>query len=73
MNNINHLLSNKNFEFIRHDITQPILLEVEQIYHLACPASPKFYQYNPIKTIKTNVLGTLNALGIAKELTHVYY
>ena len=70
--NINELIidSNKgksNFEFIRHDITQPILLEVDEIYHLACPASPKAYQYNSIKTIKTNILGTLNSLGIAKR------
>jgi len=56
-----------NFEFIRHDITQPILLEVDEIYHLACPASPKAYQYNSIKTIKTNIIGTINALGIAKR------
>ena len=65
--NIEHLLSNTNFEFIRHDITTPIYLEVDQIYHLACPASPRAYQYNGIKTIKTNVLGTLNVLGIAKR------
>lgn len=56
-----------NFEFIRHDITQAILLEVDEIYHLACPASPKAYQYNSIKTIKTNILGTINTLGIAKR------
>ena len=67
MENIQQFLSNPNFEFIRHDITIPIYLEVDQIYHLACPASPKAYQYNPIKTIKTNVLGTMNALGIAKR------
>ena len=67
MENIKDLRENKNFEFIRHDITQPILLEVDQIYHLACPASPKSYQYNAIKTIKTNILGTINALGIAKR------
>jgi UDP-glucuronate decarboxylase len=67
INNIKDLLSNPNFEFIRHDITIPIYLEVDEIYHLACPASPKAYQYNPIKTIKTNVLGTMNALGIAKR------
>lgn len=67
MENIKDLRENKNFEFIRHDITHPILLEVEQIYHLACPASPKSYQYNAIKTIKTNILGTINALGIAKR------
>ena len=65
--NIKDLRDNKNFEFIRHDITLPILLEVDQIYHLACPASPKSYQYNAIKTIKTNILGTINALGIAKR------
>jgi UDP-glucuronate decarboxylase len=65
--NIKSLLGNPNFEFIRHDIVLPIYLEVDQIYHLACPASPKAYQYNPIKTIKTNVLGTINALGIAKR------
>jgi len=67
MNNIQDLIQNSNFEFIRHDITESILLEVDQIYHLACPASPKAYQYNSIKTIKTNILGTMNALGIAKR------
>ena len=67
MDNIKDLMNNPNFEFIRHDITIPIYLEVDEIYHLACPASPKAYQYNPIKTIKTNVLGTLNVLGIAKR------
>ena len=67
MENIQDLINNPNFEFIRHDITQPILIEIDQIYHLACPASPKSYQYNAIKTIKTNILGTLNALGIAKR------
>lgn len=67
MNNIRDLMSHPNFEFIRHDITVPIYLEVGQVYHLACPASPKAYQYNPIKTIKTNILGTLHALGIAKR------
>ena len=67
MNNIRDLMSNPNFEFIRHDITESIYLEVDQVYHLACPASPKAYQYNAIKTIKTNILGTLNALGIAKR------
>ena len=66
--NIKRLLNNENFEFIRHDITQPILLEVDQIYHLACPASPVHYQYNPVKTVKTNVMGTINALGIAKRV-----
>jgi UDP-glucuronate decarboxylase len=67
INNIQHLKSNPNFEFIRHDIVDPIKLEVDQIYHLACPASPKDYQYNSIKTIKTNILGTLNMLGLAKR------
>ena len=66
--NIKDLKNNPNFEFIRHDITLPIYLEVDMIYHLACPASPKAYQYNSIKTIKTNILGTLNALGIAKRV-----
>mgnify|MGYP003334765583 CR=1 FL=1 len=67
MDNIQDLFCFPNFEFIRHDITLPIFLEVDQIYHLACPASPKAYQYNSIKTIKTNILGTMNALGIAKR------
>ncbi len=66
--NILHLLDNKNFEFIRHDIVQPILLEVDIIYHLACPASPVYYQMNPVKTIKTNVMGTINMLGLAKRV-----
>ncbi len=56
------------FELIRHDITEPIRLEADQIYHLACPASPIHYQYNPVKTIKTNVMGTLNMLGLAKRV-----
>jgi UDP-glucuronate decarboxylase len=68
MNNIKELRTNPNFEFIRHDITEPIRIEVEQIYHLACPASPDAYQYNPIKTVKTNVIGTLNVLGLAKRV-----
>jgi UDP-glucuronate decarboxylase len=66
--NIQQWLSNPNFELIRHDITEPIRLEVDQIYHLACPASPVHYQYNPVKTIKTNVMGTLNMLGLAKRV-----
>jgi UDP-glucuronate decarboxylase len=65
--NIEHMLDNKKFEFIRHDVTLPILLECDQVYHLACPASPVHYQYNPIKTIKTNVTGTINMLGVAKR------
>jgi len=66
--NIIHLLANPCFELIRHDIISPIYLEVDQIYNLACPASPVHYQYNPIKTIKTNVMGTINTLGMAKRL-----
>ncbi|BAZ89565.1 NAD-dependent epimerase/dehydratase [Raphidiopsis curvata NIES-932] len=61
-------LNNPRFETIRHDITEPIRLEVDQVYHLACPASPVHYQYNPIKTVKTNVMGTLNMLGLAKRV-----
>ncbi len=67
LKNIKHLRTLPNFEFIRHDVCQEILLEVDQIYHLACPASPKDYQYNAIKTIKTNILGTMNMLGLAKR------
>lgn len=66
--NIAHLLSNPMFELIRHDVTEPIFLEVDRIYNLACPASPVHYQYNPVKTIKTNVEGTLNMLGLAKRV-----
>lgn len=66
--NIAHLLGNNAFELIRHDVTEPILLEVDQIYNLACPASPVHYQYNPIKTVKTNVMGTINMLGMAKRV-----
>jgi UDP-glucuronate decarboxylase len=66
--NISHLIDNHRFELLRHDITLPILLEVDQIYHLACPASPVHYQYNPVKTIKTNVMGTINMLGLAKRV-----
>jgi UDP-glucuronate decarboxylase len=66
--NIVHLLSNPYFEFIRHDIINPILVEVDEIYNLACPASPVHYQYNPIKTIKTSVMGSINMLGMAKRL-----
>ena len=66
--NILKWLDHPYFDLIRHDITEPIRLEVDQIYHLACPASPVHYQYNPVKTIKTNVLGTLNMLGLAKRV-----
>jgi UDP-glucuronate decarboxylase len=66
--NILHLLDNKHFELLRHDVIEPILLEVDQIYNLACPASPIHYQFNPVKTVKTNVVGTLNMLGLAKRV-----
>ncbi|XP_021289032.1 UDP-glucuronic acid decarboxylase 1 [Herrania umbratica] len=66
--NVVHLFGNPRFELIRHDVVEPILLEVDQIYHLACPASPVHYKYNPVKTIKTNVMGTLNMLGLAKRV-----
>jgi UDP-glucuronate decarboxylase len=66
--NVAHLLSNSRFEIVRHDLVYPILLEVDQIYNLACPASPVHYQYNPVKTVKTNVMGTVNMLGLAKRL-----
>lgn len=65
--NIKYLLENKNFELVRHDITKEYFAEVDEIYNLACPASPPHYQYNAIKTIKTNVLGVLNMLGLAKR------
>ncbi|MDZ4659945.1 MAG: UDP-glucuronic acid decarboxylase family protein [Bythopirellula sp.] len=65
--NVEHLLNRPNFELIRHDITLPIVLEVDEIYNLACPASPGHYQYNPIKTMKTSVLGAINTLGLAKR------
>ncbi|MFP4380844.1 MAG: UDP-glucuronic acid decarboxylase family protein [Candidatus Sumerlaeia bacterium] len=67
--NIRHLIGHPNFELIRHDIIEPILLEVDQIYNMACPASPVHYQYNPVKTIKTSVMGMTNMLGLAKR-TH---
>jgi UDP-glucuronate decarboxylase len=66
--NIKHLMDFDNFELIRHDIIDPIKLEVDEIYNLACPASPVHYQYNPIKTIKTSILGTMNMLGLAKRV-----
>jgi UDP-glucuronate decarboxylase len=65
--NIRPFLEHPNFEFIRHDVVVPILVEADQVYHLACPASPVHYQNNPIKTLKTSVLGTLNMLGLAKR------
>jgi UDP-glucuronate decarboxylase len=66
--NLQDLRGHPGLELIRHDVVNPIMLEVDQIYHLACPASPVHYQYNPVKTIKTNVLGTLNMLGLAKRV-----
>ena len=66
--NLAHLMNHPNFEFIRHDITDPIHVEVDQIYNLACPASPPHYQYNAIKTIKTSVMGAINVLGLARRL-----
>jgi UDP-glucuronate decarboxylase len=65
--NVAHLLDKPNFELIRHDITLPVYLEVDEIYNLACPAAPGHYQYNPIKTMKTSVLGAINVLGMAKR------
>ena len=67
-NNIKELFNYQNFEFIRHDVTEPIKLEVDNIWHLACPASPIHYQYNPIKTTKTSFIGTYNMLGLAKRV-----
>jgi UDP-glucuronate decarboxylase len=66
--NIIHLLDNHHFELIRHDVIEPILLETDQIYNLACPASPIHYQYNPVKTVKTSVMGMINMLGLAKRV-----
>ena len=66
--NIIHLLKNPYFEFIRHDVTIPFFIEVDEIYNMACPASPIHYQYNPIKTIKTSVMGAINMLGLAKRI-----
>ena len=65
--NVQHLLSHSNFELVRHDITMPIWLEVDEIYNLACPAAPGHYQFNPIKTLKTSVLGAIHVLGMAKR------
>lgn len=65
--NVAHLLERPNFELIRHDVTMPIFLEVDEIYNLACPAAPGHYQFNPIKTVKTSVMGAINVLGMAKR------
>lgn len=66
--NIHHLLDHKNFEFMRHDVTWPLYVEVDEIYNLACPASPVHYQFDPVQTTKTSVLGAINMLGLAKRL-----
>ena len=66
--NIEHLKNNSQFEVLRHDIVEPLAMEVDQIYNLACPASPIHYQYNPIKTIKTSTVGMVNMLGLAKRV-----
>ena len=66
--NVEHLLGKPNFELVRHDVTLPVFLEVDEIYNLACPASPVHYQHNPIKTVKTSVLGAINMLGMAKRV-----
>lgn len=65
--NVSHLLERRNFELLRHDITQPLWLECDQVYNLACPAAPGHYQYNPVKTMKTSVVGSINMLGMAKR------
>src|SRR6201994_2389063 len=66
--NIEHLLSNKRFELVRHDVTFPLYVEVDEIYNLACPASPVHYQFDPVQTTKTSVIGAVNMLGLAKRL-----
>ena len=66
--NVQHLREHASFELLRHDVTMPLFIEVDRIYNLACPASPVHYQYNPVKTIKTNVMGAINMLGLAKRM-----
>ncbi|MDG1278639.1 MAG: SDR family oxidoreductase [Algoriphagus sp.] len=66
--NIHHLLDNRNFELLRHDVTHPLYVEVDEIYNLACPASPVHYQFDPVQTTKTSVIGAMNMLGLAKRL-----
>lgn len=66
--NVHHLMDNKRFEFLRHDVTFPLFVEVDQIYNLACPASPVHYQFDPVQTTKTSVIGAINMLGLAKRL-----
>ena len=68
MSNVEHLLGRRNFELIRHDVTHPLFLEVDEIYNFACPAAPGHYQHNPIKTIKTSVMGAIHMLGLAKRV-----
>ena len=71
--NVRHLMNNPDFELLRHDVTEPLRVEVDQIYNLACPASPVHYQYDPIHTMKTSVLGAMNMLGLAPSgLRHKY-
>ncbi len=65
--NVEHLLGNRRFELLRHDVVEPVLLEVDRIYNLACPASPVHYQYNAVKTVKTSVKGAINMLSLAKR------
>lgn len=65
--NVQHWIGHPHFELVRHDVVDPFMIEVSQIYHLACPASPPHYQYNPTKTVKTSVMGTINMLGLAKR------
>lgn len=65
--NVEHWIGHPHFELVRHDVVDPFMIEVSQIYHLACPASPPHYQYNPTKTVKTSVMGTINMLGLAKR------
>jgi UDP-glucuronate decarboxylase len=64
---VSHWVGHPNFELVRHDVVEPFMIECDQIYHLACPASPPHYQYNPVKTVKTSFMGTLNMLGLAKR------
>ena len=71
--NVLDLLKNKRFEIIRHDITFPLYLEIDQIYNLACPASPNHYQYDPVQTTKTNVHGAINILGLAKRVMQEFF
>ncbi len=66
--NVIHLLNRPGFELVRHDVVQPVYLEVDEIYNLACPASPVHYQYNPVKTIKTSIMGSINMLGLARRV-----